>query len=377
MDTLPRPSGQPYAGHLPRWAGEPLALLEEGAALGSLFALSLGVPAVVGFSPEWNRQLLGDLDTFRSGGSFSRLVPHLAGGVILLDAPGHRSRRAHLNVPFSAASLASLRERLRVLLHHLRPEGEFDALRWADDTTLHLLNAAYFSGEFPVPLLRAFLAPLRRPFPAPMLPRPALFARASAEITRLACRRRAEGGTDLLAHLARLEGHVEETRVTLAAAHDTTTHTLAWAVWHLAHHPEWRTREGLRPVVRETLRLTPPGFIGSRRLGREVEFGGHRLTRGTLALYSPYLTHRDPDLWARPLAFDPARFGRPPAAWSYLPFGGGERTCLGMHLAHLLLDESLSALLGGELKPVRGNATLRPGVTLGPTGPLVVAYRGR
>jgi cytochrome P450 len=220
-----------------------------------------------------------------------------------------------------------------------------------------------------------------------MLPRPVLFARVDAALARLARTRRESGRThDLLGHLATLPGHVQETRVTLAAAHDTTTHALAWAVWYLARFPQWRTPDGLRPVIRETLRLHPPGFVGSRRLSRDVSFEGHDLPRGALALYSPYLTHRDPDLWPDPHRFDPERFvrspapvssgaasgGRAPAAWSYLPFGGGERTCLGMHLAHLLLEEALTTLLDGTLRPVWGDPTPRPGVTLGPSGPLMV-----
>jgi len=102
MRRLPQPATLPVSGHLQRWAGEPVALLHEGAALsranGRLFALRLGLPAVVGYSPEWNRRLLTDLATFRSGGSFSVVVPYLSGGVILTDA-GHGDRRAALNPP--------------------------------------------------------------------------------------------------------------------------------------------------------------------------------------------------------------------------------------------------------------------------------------
>lgn len=373
MKTLPSPARHRQAGHLPRWGSTPLALLEEGAALGPLFALTLGRPAVVGFSPAWNKALLTDLDTFRSAGSFSALVPYLAGGIILTDAPDHKARRADLNVPFAPRAVETLRERVRAALEPRRPNGEFDALRWADDATLAMLNAAYFSGEFPEKLLHAFLAPLRSPFPTPMWPRPVTVARVNRELDRLAAKRRAEGGDDLLAHLAGLEGGVEEARVSLAAAHDTTTHTLAWAVWHLARFPQWRAPEHLRAVVRETMRLYPAGFIGSRRLARDHEFEGHALPKGALALYSPYLTHRDPALWPDPLAFDPGRWTNgPPPAWGYLPFGGGERTCLGMHLAHLLLDEALRGFTGGELEVRWGNPAARPGVTLGPAGPLVV-----
>ncbi|WP_281260142.1 cytochrome P450 [Deinococcus planocerae] len=375
LETLPEPPARRGDGHLRDWALSPLGLVEEGARRAradgvGLFRLRLGLPAVVGFSPEWNRRLLGDLATFRSAGSFSRVVPYLSGGVILTDAPGHGPRRQAVNPGFGRRHLEALRSRVRSALPPV-PAGEFDALAWADRAVLGMLNAAYFGGEFDAELLHAFLAPLRLPFPLPTLPRPLLFARVDAELRRLARRRLTEGGgDDLLALLAPLPGGLEETRVSLAAAHDTTTHALAWAAWHLAAHPGWHAPEHHPTVLKETLRLFPPGWMGSRRLARDLSWEGVRLPRGTLALYSPYLSARDPSLWSEPDEFRPGRWQSPPPAWAYLPFGGGERVCLGMHLAHLLILEALAAL--PPLAPVRGDPGPRPGVTLGPTGPLVV-----
>ncbi|MFC4456307.1 cytochrome P450 [Deinococcus sonorensis] len=376
MPALPEPTRQPFSGHLQRWAGQPLALLQEGAALGPLFGLHLGLPAVVGHSPAWNRRLLTDLDTFRSAGSFSVVVPYLAGGIILTDQ-GHAERRHALNPPFSKRSLELLRARVRGALRAEPLPTTLDALAWADRAVLRMLNAAYFSGDFDPELLHRFLAPLRHPFPVPALPRPLLFARFGRELQRLAQMRLLHGGDDLLHHLARWPGGVQETRVSLAAGHDTTTHTLAWCVWHLAQQPQWAQPETLRAVIRETLRLYPPGWMGSRRLSRDLEYSGHRLPRGALALYSPYLSGRDPALWAHADTFWPERWleeGFTPPAWSYLPFGGGERVCLGMHLAQLMLEEALLWLLedGRTPRALHGDPTPRPGVTLGPAGPLVV-----
>ncbi len=334
-----------------------------------MFRLRLGLPAVVGFSPAWNRRLLTDLGSFVSAGSLSRVVPYLSGGVILSDAPGHGRRRQLMNPGFGRAHLAALQERTRAALPPL-PDGEFDALAWADGAVLRLLNAAYFSSEFNARLLHAFLAPLRRPFPVPALPRPLLFVRVDAELRRLAHARLTTGGDDLLALLAPLPGGLEETRVSLAAAHDTTTHALAYALWLLARQPQWHAPEHHPAVLKEVLRLYPPGWMGSRRLKREVEWNGVRLPRGALALYSPYLSGRDPQLWSVPETFDPGRWESKPPAWAYLPFGGGERLCLGVHLAQMLIHDVLGAL--PPLLTVRGNATPQPGITLGPRGPLVV-----
>ena len=377
MHTLPQPATLPVSGHLQRWGGDPLGLLHEGAAIsletGKTFALKLGLPAVVGYSPEWNRLLLSDLDTFRSTGSFSAVVPYLAGGVILTDA-GHRERRGAVNPPFGKRSMESLRERIRAALRAENPDTTFDALAWADRAVLRMLNAAYFSSDLDAGLLHAFLAPLRHAFPVPAIPRPLLFARMNRALDKLAQTRLTRGGDDLLFHLARWPGGVREARISLAAGHDTTTHTLAWAVWHLAGHPEWFREGGLKAVIKETLRLYPPGWMGSRRLSQAVTWQGHTVPKGALALYSPYLSARDPQLWDAPEAFRPQRWEHNPPAWAYLPFGGGERLCLGMHLANLMLEEALTYLLetGPGLRALHGDPAPRPGVTLGPAGPLMV-----
>ena len=189
MHTLPQPATLPVSGHLQRWGGDPLSLLHEGAAIsletGKTFALKLGLPAVVGYSPEWNKLLLSDLDTFRSAGSFSAVVPYLAGGVILTDA-GHRERRGAVNPPFGKRSMESLRERIRAALRAENPDTTFDALAWADRAVLRMLNAAYFSSDLDAGLLHAFLAPLRHAFPVPAIPRPLLFARMNRALDRLA-----------------------------------------------------------------------------------------------------------------------------------------------------------------------------------------------
>lgn len=361
-------------GHLQAWATRPIGLIEEGARAAraggySLFRLRLGLPSVVGWSPAWNRRVLTDLPTFVSAGSFSVMVPYLSGGIILTDAPEHAPRRRVMNPGFSKAALQGMRAEMRRDGLPL-PAGPFDALAWADEVVRRRLNAAYFSGEFDDRLLAAFLAPLRQPFPMPALPRPLLFRRVETELRRLATKRLEHPKDDLLSALVRIPDGLTETRVSLAAAHDTTTHALAYAVWELAKQPQWHTLQAHPAVLKEVLRLYPPGWMGSRRLSRAVEWEGVTLPRGTLALYSPYLSGRDPELWDAPPSFRPERWEKAPPAWAYLPFGGGERTCLGMHLAQMLILDVLA-----ELPPLRarwGREEPHPGITLGPRGPLMV-----
>jgi cytochrome P450 len=334
--------------------------LEEGAALGFLFGLRLGHRAVVGFSPAWNRLLLSDLKTLRSRGSLSSLTPYLNGGVITTDAPLHKPQREALNPLFHARALATLEERLQEALAAIRPQGAFEAVAWASKAAQTGLNLLYFEGRFPPALLARFLAPLKRPFPAPLVPRPLLFLRVRRVVRALQ-----QDGWGLAARLP-----LEEVMVGLAAGYDTTAHTLAWALWHAALYPQWATPQGLPLLLKETLRLYPPGFVGSRRVAHDLVWEGHFIPKGALALYSPYLTHRHPECWSNPLVFDPARFlGRVPA-WGYLPFGGGERICLGMHFAQMVLRVALG--LFPRLRPLRGDPRPKPALTLAPAGELWV-----
>ena len=158
---LPSPAGARGVGHLARWMNDPLRLLEEGARLGSVFGLQLWRKAVVGYAPEWNRFVLGDLDLFRSRGSLSQLSPYLSAGVVGMDNPAHRRRRAELNPSFHRRSVtAAFADRFAALAHDALPTAGFEAGRWSSTLVLEMLNAAFFGGRFPVQVLETFVAPL-------------------------------------------------------------------------------------------------------------------------------------------------------------------------------------------------------------------------
>jgi cytochrome P450 len=169
-----------------------------------------------------------------------------------------------------------------------------------------------------------------------------------------------------------LPGGLDEVRVALSAGYDTTAHTLAWLLYHVATEPDLNSQD-LRPLaVNEVLRLYPAGWLGSRRAARDTAFGDLPIARGTLVLYSPYLTHRDPELWPDPAEFRPQRFAAPLPAWGFLPFAAGERTCLGSAYARLVLDTVLEAFAGSRLSVVAADPTPKAGITLAPTGPLIL-----
>jgi cytochrome P450 len=371
--TLPQPRATPGLGHLWRWTTDPVPLLAEGAGTGPVFQLRLWRPAVVGYRPEWNRAVLRDLDAFRSRGSLSGLTPYLAGGVVHTDQPRHDPRRRELNPHFHTRALAPLTDRLRQVAVAHQPFGTFEALAWSATVVRRMLNAALFGGALDDELLARFLAPLHRRNPAPLLPRPVLFRRLEAAIARVLAD---PPDATIGAALAGTPGAVEELRVALAAGYDTTAHTLAWAVWQLAGAPRWRDPECLPLVLDEVLRLYPAGWLGSRVASRDTTAAGVDIPAGTLVLYSPLLTHRDPRLWPDPTRFRPDRFQQPHAAWAFLPFSAGRRTCLGAHLARLMLRCALEPLGTGALERRHGDARVVAGITLRPLGPLLLR-RGR
>lgn len=154
----------------------------------------------------------------------------------------------------------------------------------------------------------------------------------------------------------------DEVFALLLAGHETTATALAWAVHELArapeivdavaHEPPGGQRPWVDAVARETLRLHPPLIDIVRQPAEPVELAGQPVAAGALLLIPPALIHRcgaDPELQR----FRPDRFvGRRPDARTWLPFGGGDRRCLGASLAMLELREVLSQIVRQfELRP--------------------------
>jgi len=141
-----------------------------------------------------------------------------------------------------------------------------------------------------------------------------------------------------------------------AAGHETTAHTLSWAIERLRRHPEVLERlvaevdEGghaLRDAtIREVQRVRPVIAFAGRTSHRPFELGSYRLPIGTRILLAACLTHFDPQLFPHPDRFDPDRFlDKLPDTYSWIPFGGGVRRCLGATFAHMELDVVLRVIL--------------------------------
>jgi cytochrome P450 len=166
----------------------------------------------------------------------------------------------------------------------------------------------------------------------------------------------------------------------LLAGHETTATGLAWTFDLLLHRPdtmerlrselEAGEREYLDAVIEEALRLRPVVPFTGRELRADAELAGYALPAGTIVMAAIYLTHTRPDLYPDPYAFQPERFlGDGPETYSWIPFGGGTRRCIGAAFAQFEMRVAIETILRSvELRPaspdperpVRRNVTLSP-----------------
>ena len=189
-------------------------------------------------------------------------------------------------------------------------------------------------------------------------------------------RRRADGEvqrrTDIMSLLlgardedgeAMTDAELRDELVTLLlAGHETTATSVAWALERLVRHPHKLARltaeidagEGddyLTAVINETLRVRPVVPIVVRMLQSELEVGGYRVPAGTRVVPSIYLTNRSACVYPNPAEFRPERFlEAAPETFSWIPFGGGIRRCIGASFAQLEMKVMLRTMLS-ELAP--------------------------
>lgn len=258
------------------------------------------------------------------------------------------------------------------------------------------------------PLLMNPLAPLLQKLPIPSTLR---FRRAIARLDRtiysIIAERRRSGADrgDLLSMLllatdeegdrtGMTDQQLRDEAMTLfLAGHETTANALAWSFYLLARHPEIAARmrqsiaaaigdrlptaadypklQYVEKVVAESMRLYPPAWAVSRLATEDVTIGGWRIERGSVVVASQWVMHHDPRYWPDPDRFDPERFTPEAKAarpkFSYFPFGGGSRICIGEGFAWMeavlilatLTQRWRAELVTREVVP-QASITLRP-----------------
>jgi cytochrome P450 len=187
---------------------------------------------------------------------------------------------------------------------------------------------------------------------------------------------------------------IDEMKQYLWAGTETTALTLAWAMYLTSKHPEAAERirrEGeatygereptaadysalayTRAVIQETMRLYPPVWGLIRVAGRADTIGGKEIRPGDRIVLFAYGAHHSPKFWDAPEEFLPERFmddavkKRKP--YTYLPFGGGKRSCIGGAMSQVENTLALSILLrrfrpefvGAEPPGINATVTLTP-----------------
>jgi len=173
----------------------------------------------------------------------------------------------------------------------------------------------------------------------------------------------------------------------IAAGYDTTSAAGAWTLLALLRTPgEWHRVRGdvhqrlgtsgrvpdaddlrnlpyVSAAVNEALRLWPPGSLSGRRASEAFTFAGYDIEAGSGILFSPYVTHRMPEVWGDDVSeYRPARwFESEPPPFAFIPFGGPYRRCLGfslalteLHVAVVRLVQRTSLRLVDPDRPVLG-----------------------
>jgi cytochrome P450 len=179
----------------------------------------------------------------------------------------------------------------------------------------------------------------------------------------------------------------DELVTALVAGHETTASQLAWGFEILARNPSGCERLAaeldadpdaayLTATIHEIMRLRPVLMNAEPRLVKQhVEIGGVSYPPGVVLIASAYLVHHDPDIYPEPNAFRPERFmesegGRGPGTYTWLPFGGGRRRCLGASFAMLEMKIVLRAVIERNLLlPVGDQAETarRRSITISPS----------
>jgi hypothetical protein len=156
----------------------------------------------------------------------------------------------------------------------------------------------------------------------------------------------------------------------IAAGYDTTSAGVGWTVLELLRHPEqWqkaqaetarrlgngrlpeaddlRAMSHVAAVVKEAVRLWPPAPLSGRRATRSFPYAGYTIPKGSTVVFSPYVTHRDQQLWGKDAdRYRPERWSeQEPEPFSFIPFGGTYRRCMGFALALTEIQVVITRLL--------------------------------
>lgn len=416
--ALPPGPRAPRAVQTLAWMTRPMPFMERcRARYGDTFTVRIAQEGTWVFvsHPDAVKQVFtGDPAVLHAGIANRILRPWLGDeSVLLLDGAGHMAQRKLLLPPFHGERMQRYGEQMEQIASAevaTWPTGEPMAM-WPrmQAVTLEIIVRTIF-GEAEGERLQRLRARLResaelttdwRTMLAMATIGPDRIAKANifrrrmdpvdAVVYEAIAARRAEGdleGRDDILSMLLQARHEDGSPMTdvelrdelmtlLIAGHETTATSLSWAIERLLRTDGAmdRLRSGdedyLDAVVKETLRLRPVLPIVVRKLQAPMEIGGWSLPAGVTVAPCIHLVHRREDVYPQAARFRPERFLEKPAGtYTWLPFGGGVRRCLGAAFAQFEMKTVLRVLANEvrlsparpESEPVRRRAiTLTPG----------------
>jgi cytochrome P450 len=388
---LPPGPREPAALQPVEWVVRPTALLRRAQArYGEPFTLRTAwsdAPLVLVSDPEEIRRIYtAPGDVLQAGDSSAFLEPFVGRhSVLILNGDEHLRQRRLVLPPFHGEALRRWTQTIAEIAHAELdtwvPGRPIRALERMQALTLEVIQRVIFgsrdpelrdalrealdlTGSMPRLVAMSLLGPGRR------------FTRAVERVDALVYARidaAAADGDSILALLAASGATRDELRdqlvTLLAAGHETTATALAWALERLARHPETDLSDDahIDAAVKEVLRTRPVLSITARKTLQPYELRQYTLPPGVYVAACLYLAHRRAGT-----DFDPTRFldDQAPDPYTFIPFGGGTRRCLGAAFAALEMREVLRAVSQRfTLAPDRkaGERMRRRSVTLAPS----------
>lgn len=149
---------------------------------------------------------------------------------------------------------------------------------------------------------------------------------------------------------------LSQVKTMIFAGHETSANALSWSLYFLSKFPEWQDRifneimnykgeilnegdvlnlKNIQNFINEVLRVRPPVWSFGRKAIEEDTIHNVKVYPGDLISISPYLIHHHPKYWENPEIFNPDRFTNTPEPLTFIPFGAGQRVCMGERLANL------------------------------------------